>query len=179
MQTSAHQLTTFHDPKIGLTFQYPSTWRPLVVGGAMDGPDFTEKLGPPLGSQAFLAAGTPLATTNLLGVSFSWTVKPGMDANTCSRMATDALPMGTELPPESFRGAEFHRGMGGDSGMCHHNQALLDTAPSAGRCFFFERDLQTTCPDIKTPEKDAALTPAQRLQLQRQLDSIMASVSLR
>ncbi len=179
VQTNPHQLTTFRDPSLGLSFQYPSDWRPLVAGGAMDGPSFQEKLGPPSGSQAFLAAGTPLATTDLIGLSFSWAAKPGMDATTCSRMATDVLPMGTELPPESSRGAQFQRGMGGDSGMCHHTAALLDTTWHAGRCFFFERDLETSCPDIRTPEKDKQLTAEQRSHLQRQLDNVMASVSLR
>ena len=145
----------------------------------MDGPDFVEKLGPAIGSQAFLASGTPLAKTNLIGISFTWTAKPGMAPTTCARMATDALPMGTELPTESIHGLEFRRGMGGDSGMCHHTQALLDTTWRAGRCIFFERDLETTCPDIKTPEKDANLSAAQRSQLQGQLDAIMASVRLR
>lgn len=179
VQTSEHELTTFRDPRYRLSFQYPSSWRPLVPGGAMDGPDFVAKLGAPLGSQAFLADGTRLAATNLVGVSFSWTVKPGMDAATCSRMAADALPMGTELPPESLRGIQYRHGMGGDSGMCHHKQALLDTASHGGLCYVFERDLETTCPDIKSPEKDLDLTATQRAQLQRQLDGIMASVSLR
>lgn len=145
----------------------------------MDGPDFVEKLGPPVGSQAFLAEGTPLARTNLLGISFSWTAKRGMDAGTCARMATDALPMGTEFPPETFHGVEFHRGVGGDSGMCHHTEATLDSTWRAGRCVFLERDLETTCPDIKRPEKDKGLTGAERSRLEQQLNAVMASVSLR
>ena len=179
VQTGLHQLTTFRDATPGLSFQYPAAWRPLVAGGAMDGPGFADKLGPALGSQAFLADGTPLAKTDLIGVSFSWTVKPGMDAATCARMAADALPMGTEMPPESRHGIEFHRGTGGDSGMCRHTATLLDTTWRAGRCLFFERDLETTCPDIKAPEKDTELTPAQRTKLQQQLDDVMASVTLR
>ena len=145
----------------------------------MDGPSFAEKLGPALGSQAFLAAGTPLAATNLLGISFAWTVKPHMDAAACNRMASDALPMRKELPPESLQGRAFQRGMEVDDDSCPHKEALLDATWFDGGCVFFERDLQTACPDAKSPEKNSPLTPTQRSQLQRQLDSVMASVSLR
>ncbi len=179
VQTGRNEVTTFRDAAAGVSFRYPSTWRPLVAGGPVDPPTFTEALGPARGTQAFVPAGTPLARTNLLGISFSWTVKPKLDAAGCARLATDALPMGTELPPETVGGLQFNRGTGGDNGMCHHAAATLDTVSRAGGCFIFERDLETTCPDINAPGQDADLTPAQRNALQHELDAVMASVTLR
>ncbi len=179
VQTGPDAVTSFRDPETGVSFRYPSSWRPLEAGGPVDAPSFTAAVGPPRGTQAFLAAGTPLARTDLLGISFAWTVKPKMDAAACARMATDALPMGTELSPETIHGVQFHRGTGGDNGMCHHASATLDTAWREGSCYFFERDLETTCPNINTPGADAALTGTERAKLQGLLDGVMDSVVLR
>lgn len=178
VQTNRNALTTFRDAQHGLSFQYPSSWRPLVPNGAMAEPDFTAELGPALGSEAMLAGDTPLADTNMIGISFSWTVKTKSDPASCARLAADALPMGTEQPGESFHGVTFQRGSGSDSGMCHHVTPELDTTFRGGKCYIFERDLETTCPDIKTPSKDTPLRPAQRAALQRSLDAVMGSVTL-
>lgn len=178
VQTNHNEMTTFRDPQHGLSFRYPGAWRPLAAGGPMAAPTFTEKLGPELGSQAMLADGTTLAKTNLIGISFSWTVQSKLNVAQCSTLATDALPMGTEQPAETVHEVTFHRGSGGDSGMCHHVQSTLDTALHAGRCYVFERDLETTCPDIKSPGKDVPLSSAQHLQLEHRLDAIMATVTL-
>ena len=178
VQTNRDALTSFRDPQHGLSFRYPSEWRPLATGGPMAPPGFAEKLGPELGSQAMLAEGTALANTNLIGISFSWTVKAKLNAAGCSRLAAAALPMGTEQPPESIHDVTFQRESGGDSGMCHHMQSTLDSTLHAGRCYVFERDLETTCPDIKSPAGDVALSNSQRLQLERTLDGIMSTVTL-
>ena len=178
VQTNRNEMTTFRDPQHGLSFRYPSEWRPLAAGGPMAPPSFVEKLGPELGSQAMLADQTTLANTNLIGISFSWTVKPKMNAAECSRLAADALPMGTEQPSESIHNITFQRGSGGDSGMCHHVQSTLDTAFHAGRCYAFERDLETSCPDIKSAGKDVPISNSQLVKLQRTLDAVMATVTL-
>ena len=179
VQTSTGEIASFRDPGTGISFRYPANWRPLVAGGPLLPPSFTENVGPALGTQAFTAAGTPLATTDLVGVSFGWTVKSGIDASKCASFAADALPMGTELPPETINGVPFNRGSGGDSGMCHHASATLDTTWHAGKCYLFERDLETKCPDIQSQGADTELTARQRDDLNRQLDRVMASVVLR
>ena len=178
VQTNRAALTTFRDAQHGLSFQYPSAWRPLVPNGSMAAAQFTSTLGPALDSQAMLAEDTNLANTDLIGISFSWTVKEDGNAAACARLAADALPMGTEQPAELIRGVLFQHASGGDNGMCHHVSSELDTAFHAGRCYVFERDLETTCPDIKFPAKDTPLTPAQRAGLERTLDALMHSVTL-
>lgn len=179
VQTNRNEVTTFRDAESGVSFRYPGTWRPIIAGGRVDPPSFTEAVGAARGTQAFVPAGTPLAKTNLLGISFSWTVKPKLNAATCARLATDALPMGTAMPPETISGLQFQRGSGGDNGMCHHASATLDTVVHKGSCYFFERDLETSCPDINATGKEAELTPGQRAGLQHQLDAVMETVTLR
>ena len=178
VQINANAMTTLHDPELHFTLRYPGSWRPIVSGGVMNPPAFTETLGPAKGTEAFLAAGTPLARTNLLGISFSWGVKTRSDEGACRRLATGALPMGTALPSESIGGITFNRGTGGDNGMCRHTAATVDTVLRGRDCLVFERNLETSCPDINAPAAGAELTKAQRTELERELDRVMASVVL-
>lgn len=178
VQTIQRDVTSFHDPETGISFDYPSEWRPLVLGGPMYAPSFTQKLGPAIGSQALLPAGTAFAKSNLVGISFAWTVKPKMSAAACDRAAIAALPGGKPASPETIGGLRFTRAGGGDGSMCHQRMSVVDTASHAGKCYVFERDIETMCPGVTTPGDDVALSPAQGKELQSQLDLVMASVRL-
>ncbi len=144
----------------------------------MAAPAFTRAAAPAEGTEAFLAQGTPYATTNLVGVSFSWTTKDGLNAEQCAALAKKAVRVRTSSQ-EAINGVAYTRVNGSDAGMCHQVSSTLDTATHSGTCFLFERDEETVCPDIKAPAKDAVLTSAQQQTLQRALDDVMSSVQLR
>ncbi|MGI4829742.1 MAG: hypothetical protein ACRYFU_16335 [Janthinobacterium lividum] len=178
VQTDRRDVTSFRDAETGISFDYPSPWRPLVLGGPMYAPSFTEKLGPAKGTQALLPAGTAFAKTNLVGISFAWTVKQKMSADACDRASVAVLSAGKPAPPETIHGLRFSRASGGDGSTCHQRMSILDTTRHAGKCYVFERDLETMCPGITTAGNDLVLSPAQKTELQTQLDQIMASVTL-
>lgn len=178
IQNSRNEVTTFHDAETGLSFEYPSEWRPLTAAGPLAAPFFTGSLGAAKGTQAFLPAGTTLARTNLVGMSFAWTVKQHMPAAACDRVGMAALPGGTPGPPETIQGLRFLRVGGGEDEACRGRAAIIDTTSHAGRCYIFERDIQTACPVGNGSGGTVALTAAQSEEIQRQLNQVMASVTL-
>lgn len=176
--TNSQEVTTFQDPETGISFRYPTDWRPLSPAGPLPEPAFAATAGAAQGSEAFAAAGTPYAKTNLAGLSFGWTVKPGLSDSQCTALATRALQQ-SKPGHESINGVSYTRVEGGDAGMCHQRSAVIDAATHNGKCFLFERDMDTICPDIKGPGQDVALSAAQQATLRSGLDAVMASVQLR
>lgn len=175
--TDKSSVSTFHDPEIGLTFQYPATWRPLVTGGPMRAPRLQELTHHVVQTQAFLPGGTPLAHTNLVGISFSWTMQPGLSSVDCA-LAGKKLLRSAAVTRESIQGVNFSRADGGDAGMCHQVRSTVDSTLRQNGCLLIERDMETICPGIKNQGEDIALTPNQTATLKAQLDAVMASVKL-
>ncbi len=178
-KTSTDQagMTTFADPQHGVRFVYPASWRPLVTGGLMAAPAFTKVAAPAEGTEAFLAQGTPYATTNLVGVSFSWTTRSGLSTDQCAALAKAAVQV-QSTSQETINGLVYTKASS-DAAVCHPRTSTLDTVAQSGTCFVFERDEQTLCPDIAAPGKNTPLTSVQQQTLQRALDVIMSSVQLR
>lgn len=130
-------------------------------------------------TQVFDPQGTEFEKTNLIGLSFSYAVRPHNTAEACAHLAETLMPGGGELPPEPIHDVSFTRYAAGDAGMCHQRSALFASTIRGGACFVFERDLDTVCPEIRGPGNPLALTASQNKALQQELDRVMQSVVLR
>lgn len=170
-------LTTYRDPTTGVSFQYPTVWRPAVAGQSPVNPDFEQVAGKARITQEFLPNGNPYALTVLRGLMFSYTVKAGSNGESCAQLAKRATPDAT-VKQASYGGVPFSEASGGDAAMCTHVQAQVDTTLKGSRCFVFERDFVTSCPYVKTKTDPRPLTGKEAAALQQSLDAVMQSVRI-
>ena len=178
-ESASSRVTAYSDPYTGVSFRYPSTWRPWHTGAVMVPPGLLQAGGPARITQVFDPQGSAWAKTNLVGLSFSYAVKTGVSAEACTQLGIEITSGGKATNPETINGVAFKRAQGNNAGMCHQTSSLVDTTSRAGRCFVFERDLETVCPEVRGPGNPAALTAAQTSALRAELDEVMASVLLR
>ncbi len=173
-------LVGYRDAAHGVTFQYPSVWRPAQPGTSYLGqPEFAGVAPKPIIMQAFSAKGNYYQDTVLDSLSFSYTVQPHSTAAACAALPGKALQgsaVGSSTIP--YNGRRFTESRGGDAGMCHQLAATVDTTLQGSACYVFERDMATTCPYTRTKSEPRPLTAAERSALQRHLDAVMASVQI-
>lgn len=129
-------------------------------------------------TQTFDPEGTEFAKTNLVGLSFSYAVRPQSSSDACAQLPQTIMPGGRQTAPETINGLSFTRYEAGDAGMCHQMSMVFNSIARSGACFLFERDLETLCPEIRGPGNPVALTDIQRTFLERELDRVMQSVTL-
>lgn len=180
VESRAADLVQYQDPAHGVTFDYPSLWRPPqqgTSGAALAQPDFAQVAPKPVITQMFTPAGTYYADTVLGSLSFSYTVVPHSTAAACAQLPGKALQSPASRSV-SYQGIPYTEATGGDAGMCHHLQATVDATFQGSSCYLFERDTVTTCPDTQSEKKPRPLTSQEQAALQRHLDAIMQSVRI-
>jgi hypothetical protein len=175
---SKASITTYSDPATGVSFQYPSGWRPLTPADGIFNPEFTQNYGPAKLVETFHPKGTPYASSNLVGMTFSYTAKTGTNAADCKKVPAAINQGQTPSKTETIHGVAYTRADGGDGATCHEMSFTVDAAEVGGKCYIFERDLETECAGVHGPGTDVALTAAQQAALQKQLDEAMASVQI-
>ena len=172
-------LVEYHDVAHGVSFQYPSVWRPAQPGNSYLGqPDFSQVAPKPLITQTFSSAGNYYENTVLDSLSFSYTVQPHMMAAACAAIPGKALQTALSSGSVMFNGRRYSESRGGDAGMCHQLAATVDTTLAGSTCYIFERDTATICPYVKTKTEPRPLTAAEATALQRHLDTVMGSVQI-
>ena len=172
-------LVEYRDPSHGVSFQYPSVWRPMQPGtGYLPQPAFTEVARKPLITQAFSPAGNVYADTVLSSLSFSYTAQPGSDAAACAALPGKAFQSAAGSRKLTYNGRSYTEEDGGDAGMCHQLSSTLDSTLQGSTCLLFERDLATVCPFSKSATEPRPLTANEQAALQRHLDAVMASVRI-
>ena len=170
-------LTTYRDPVSGVSFRYPTIWRPATGQGLA--PDFVSQAGPPRITQQFTSAGNFYAATTLEALTFSYTVKPHSTAASCAALPAKALgDSAVRTVPATYGGVSFAEATGGDSGACQHVATQLDTTLRGSQCMVFERDFNTSCPFVKSSSSPRPLTGEETGALQRHLDDVMKSVQI-
>lgn len=179
IESASSRVTTYSDPDTGVSFRYPSTWRPWHSGSVMYPPGLSQAAGPARITQVFDPQLSAWAKTNLVGLSFSYAVKTGVSAEACTQLGTGSTAGSKAATAEMINGIAFGRVEGSDAGMCHQRSSMVDTALRGSRCFVFERDLDTVCPEVRGLSNPVALTAAQTSALRAELDGVMASVRLR
>ncbi|MEO6924746.1 MAG: hypothetical protein ABI142_13040 [Bryocella sp.] len=166
-------LTTYRDPKTGVSFAYPKVWvvsadSPSYMGGALP-PSYGE----PRASFAFSPKGNLYEKTVLLGLVFSYAVKQAANEAACTEgFATMGnVDAGKRV---TVNGIGFTEYVGGDAGMCHEQAHQIDVAYRDGQCVAFERDVNTEC--YGAGDGKRRLTEQEKKALQRHLDAVMQSV---
>lgn len=170
-------LTTFRDPATGVSFQYPTVWRPSQ-GAVLAAPEFSEVAGAPRITEEFSPKGNVYEPTVLRALMFSYGAKQGLDAAGCAALPGKVAEMVGSPKPVTYNGVSYMEAGGSDAGMCTHVQSRIDSTLHGGQCLVFERDFVTSCPFVKSATLPRPLTPAESAALQRHLDAVMASVQL-
>ena len=172
-------LVEYRDPAHGVSFQYPSVWRPASGTGYLGSPDFASVAPTPLVMQQFTSKGTYYAGTVLQALSFSYTVKQHSTQAECASLPGKALGNSADKPiSATYNGFRYTEDKGGDAGMCHHLSATVDTVLNGTTCYLFERDTMTGCPYTESRTRPRPLTASEQTALQRHLNAIMDSVQI-
>lgn len=175
----ADNLVEYRDDAHGVSFQYPSVWRPSQTGtGDLGQPDFAQVAPKAIITQVFNSKGNYYEDTVLDSLSFSYTVQRHTSAAACAAIPGKALQNAASSSPVTYNGRQFSESHGGDAGMCHHLAATVDTTLQGIVCYIFERDTMTTCPYVKTKTTPRPLTSDEQTSLARHLDAIMKSVQI-
>ncbi len=170
-------LTTYRDPGTGVSFRYPTIWRP-AVGQVLPAPAFAAVAGAPRMTQQFTPEGTPYADTVLRAMTFSYTAKAGLDQAGCADLPVKIVAGATQ-PGKVFYGATaYTEASGGDAAMCTQVKTRVDTTLRGGQCLVFERDIVTSCPFVKSTTLPRPLTAGENAALQQHLDAVMQSVQI-
>lgn len=178
-ESSDGQLTTFDDPETGVRFQYPSSWRPWHDGSPMFASSFiSDTAGPARITEVFTPEGKEWQKKNLIGISFAYSVKKDLSPEKCTELLESNGSL-SSASAETINGITYQRKDGGDAAMCHRVQITVNAASHHGVCYFFERDVQTTCPGVRGKNDPVDLTTAQQHTLNDQLAKVMGSVTLR
>ena len=171
-------LTVYRDPATGVSFQYPTAWRPANAAEDLPAPDFEQVAGSPRMTQVFVPKGTAFEATNLQALSFSHTVKRGVLAAGCTAIPAKAVGGSAGTTKVSYNDTSYAEASGNDAGACHRLTAQVDSTLKDGECLVFERDFATTCPGLDGSGSPQALTDAQSTTLKQHLDAIMQSVAI-
>ncbi len=178
-EPSTDNLVTYRDAVHGVSFAYPSVWRPAAAGSTyLASPEFAEMAPKPFITEAFSPKDNLYADTVLSGLSFSYTVKPRSTAAACAALSGKALLDPMETRQATYGGRLYTEGKGGDAGMCHQLEATVDTTLQGTSCYLFERDTMTRCPYTETQSRPRPLTKSEETALQRHLDAVMQSVRI-
>jgi len=168
------QLTTYRDPKTGVSFKYPSVWVSYDKAPSYMGPSFTSQTVQPRASFIFSADNNLYKKTLLLSLIFSYFVTPAADDASCLKFAKDAASDDAKSKNLVIHGVRFQEVDGGDAGMCHEQSNQIAVTYRNNQCFVFERDFNTEC--YGADETKRKLTNAEMKALQRHLDEVMQSV---
>jgi len=168
------QMSTYQDPKTGVTFQYPAVWVPYDKAPSYMGPSFASETNQPRASFTFTSGGNIYKHTLLLSLIFSYFVTPAADSASCLKLAKDATSSDAKSKTLVIHGVRFHEIDGGDAGMCHEQSNQIAVTYRNNQCFVFERDFNTECFGADDTKRN--LTTAEFKALQRHLDEIMQSV---
>lgn len=178
VSVSKASITTYSDPATGVSFQYPSNWRPLTDADGIFKPQFTQSYGAAKIIEAFNPRNTPYSTSNLVGMTFSYTMKPGTNAADFKKIPTAINQNQSPAKTETIHGVAYTRADGGDGATCHEMSYMVNAAEVGGKCYVLERDFETECVGVHGPGTDIQLTPSQQAALQKQLDDTMGSVQV-
>ena len=175
----ADNLVEYRDTAHGVSFGYPSVWRPAQLGNTDLGqPEFAQVAPKPLITQVFSSKGTPYENTVLDSLGFSYTVQPHTTAAACAAIPGKALQNSGTGSSAVYNGRRYTENSGGDASTCHRLAATVDTTLVGSTCHIFERDTATTCPFVKTNTEPRPLTAAEQAALGRHLDAVMQSVQI-
>ena len=172
---------TYSDPIHGVTFRYPSAWRPIREF-AYHPPVLEHSLAPPIAEFAHDEGGFPrdeivgpYSSTNLEAVGILYSTIDAASASKCSKMATSLSGSLKHPSTVSLGGRSFLVFETGKVGMSQSTFINLYATYSNHTCYLFETDVALADEDaVDLP----GLTTSQLRYIFAHLESIMKSVKI-
>jgi hypothetical protein len=177
----------YADPANGVSFRYPGTWHLNQGGGAYIPPVILKNTVDPTDPYkptAYVALvgrdaeHGPYSNSNFINAWFLYRIAPGLNQEQCYAHASAPLQNSNEsdnwkLDWRTIDGIRFRRGTGTDGGLCNETTEDFYSAFHDGRCYLFEKQLNTVC---QHSDGLRDVTPGELARIIRQLDGVMLSV---
>jgi hypothetical protein len=168
-------LATYTDPKNGVSFQYPSVWKP-VADPTNYGQSLVKENSPnitPVFAVEFSQEGNLYQKTNLTGLAYVYFATPSSNATACATLGD--VNQGQPPKPTNtiIHGVRFRHSTGGDGGMSQWMTSDAYSVYRNGACFIFEEIFKTVNAQVADKHN---LTKAQTTALQHHLDAITQSI---
>jgi hypothetical protein len=171
----------------GVSFRYPGSWHLNQGGGAYLPPVILKNSADPTAPYkptAYVALlgrdakQGPYANSNFINAWFLYRIAQDLNQEQCYAQASAPLQDSNEsdswkLGWSTIDGVRFRRGTGTDQGLCNETTQDFYAAFHAGRCYLFEKQVNTVCPHSDGLRD---LTPRELNGISQQLDSVMLSV---
>ena len=185
-------LPTYVDIVNGITFRYPASWLLNQGGGSyiptliLQKPTY-DPTGPweykPDGYVALDGRDVPrYQNTNFGDGWFLYRGVSGVDDQKCQRKADfigdPTMPKGEwSADWVVIGGVRFRHGWGNGEAMCHESSQSIYSTYRGGKCYLFEIQINTLCPQHVAGLRD--ITPRELSQINREFDQVMLSVRFR
>ena len=185
----ATALHEFRDPVNCISFQYPGTWQLNQGGGSYFPPVILTKTNvateadPYYEPTAYVALvgrdakEGPYANTNFINGWFLYRIAPELSEKQCYHEASANLN-GIDDWKVGWRtigGLAFQHGSGAEAGLCNEATEDVYTTFHGGRCYLFEKQIDTTCPGTGRPD----ITPRELGEINRAFDAVVQSLRLK
>jgi len=173
--TARAQLTTYTDSKNGVSFQYPSVWKP-VASPADYGQSLVRENSnniSPVFAVEFSQEGNLYDKTNLEGLAYVYFATPSPNITACATLGDVNQGQPPRPTNTTINGLRFQHSTGGDGGMSQWMASDAYSIYRNGTCFIFEEIFKTVNAQV-AGKRD--LTKAQTTALQRHLDAITQSI---
>lgn len=171
-------LAAYDDRSTGVHFNYPNVWKPFAIGQDIAYPSFRSDTLEPKAGFYFSPKGNLYEKTNLIDLSFFYGVAENTAPSACAAIAKQSATGASATRFVTYNGKVFSEASGADGAMCHDTVEIVDTVPlSNNRCAVFERSFETRCADVIPGSR--ALTDTETRALQKHLDAVMQSVTIR
>jgi hypothetical protein len=170
---------TYTDPRHGVTFRYPSVWKPENQFGYIP-PALTQSLNEPIAGFGYAEDGFPregvigpYSATNLEGFGIVYSAVATANTGECESKAS-SLASTPEHRVVRLHGRTFTVRETGGAGMSQSNSGKLYATYVRPTCYLFETDVAAA--SMAALEDISALTPAQEHFIDTHLFNIMKSV---
>jgi len=173
--------TQFTDPRYGVTFRYPATWK-FTIASQFYSIDAALTQPTPQSGEGFSARAIVVAPrefwpelkdrTDFSGAEFIFNVLPGATPAACLEQM-HAVVSFDQVDTRPIDGVPFSHTEAGSAGLCHQVSESFYFHQAQGSCYLFDLAMHTVCP----PEDERHFsTPIDLHPVQDQLRAILATV---
>ena len=186
-QRPAPTLHQFHDPVNGVTFRYPAVWQLNQGGGSYFPPVILTKNNGAAEADSYYqptayvalvgrdAKGGTYENTNFINGWFFYRIPPELSETQCYQQASAGSGDDDwKLERTTIGGLGFQHGSGAEAGLCNEATEDVYTTFHGGRCYLFEKQIDTICPGSEGRD----ITPRELAQINRAFDAVVQSVRL-
>jgi hypothetical protein len=183
-------LQKYNDLVNGVSFHYPDSWLLNQAGGAYFMPVILDKGNPaPEGDPDYKptayvvlvgrdAKDGPYRNTNFYNGWFLYRIAPELTETECYQKAAAPILQDSNesdnwiVDLKTIGGVRFRHGSGGEQGLCNQTREDVFTTFHGGRCYLFEKQINTNCP----VEGNRNITPRELGVINQAFDAVMQSL---